>query len=182
MKYSVWSIVGFFLTLSSFILYTLYSIPTAFARITPNDIYQENRSNFQTNLNKIPDPNKKQLVIESDRLLQTINLDICSNLQNQVNKMAAILDEEKRRQKITSTRIAYGVGNTPMDDAEYFVNFAQEAIAYQKSQDYTPQISGSLKAGVVGSLNNLLSDLNILQGKVLKAKSETQTALDYYEK
>lgn len=97
--------------------------------------------------------------------------------------MAAILEEEKSRQHITSTTVAYGQGSTPLEEAEYYLNYAEEAVAYQKIQDYTPQIqSGNLSSGVQSSLNRLTSDLGVLQNKVLKAKLEINTALNYYEK
>ena len=161
----------------------LFITPSIQARVTPNDLYQENRTQFETNLSKISDPQKKQQVIKADQLIQTINQDICANFDQEINKMSAILEEEKRRQNINSTRVAYGSGNTPMDNAEYYLNYAEEAVAYQKIQDYTPQISGGhLSGGIQSSLNNLLSDLSVLQGKILKAKSEINNALNYYEK
>ncbi len=117
---------------------------------------------------------------EANQLPKTINENVSNNFSQDVTKIAAILDEEKRRQNITSVRVAYGMGITPMDSAEYYVNFAAEAIAYQKIQDYTP--SSNSASSIQNSLNNLISNLTILQGKVLKAKSETQTVLNYYEK
>ena len=159
----------------------IFSATPAFARTTPNDIYQQDRSQFNAGLARITDPTKRQKVVDADATIKTINQDVCIGFDTEVNKMAAILDEEKARQKVTATRVAYGQGDTPLDTAEYYLNYAEEAVAYQKIQDYTPSLSGS-SYGVSESLDNLLGSLSVLQGKLLKAKTEINTALNYYEK
>lgn len=117
---------------------------------------------------------------EVSGLLKDINHNICTNFDSDLNKMAAILDQEKTRQHITQTRVAYGMGDTPMDSAGYYLNYAAEAVAYQKVQDYTPKSLTSESAQE--SLDNLISSLTTLSGKVLRAKTEIRKALDYYEK
>lgn len=152
------------------------------ARVTPNDIYQQTRADFTANLSKISDPVKRQLVVQADETLKDINQRVCNRWENDLNKMAAILDEEKSRQKVTKTIVAYGQGNTPLDDAAYYLNYAAEALAYQKSQDYTPYISNSnLAAAINNSSANLRSSLAVLQSKILRAKAEVKKAIDYYE-
>lgn len=153
------------------------------ARVTPNDIYQQTRADFEANLNKVSDPNQKQQIIQADQDLNQINQTVCQRFDIDIAKMAAILEEEKSRQNITSNVVAFGMGNTPMDSAEYYLNYAQEAVAYQKIQDYTPQIgSGNYKQALTNSMNNLQSSLETVQGKILRAKTEVKKALDYYEK
>lgn len=166
-----------------FLILFLLSFPvTVFARTNPNDIYQENKFQFENNLAKISDPHKKELVINANQMLKDLNLSECQKFDTDINKMAAILDEEKSRQNVSKTTAAFGSLNTPLDTAEYYLTFAAEAVAYQKVQDYTPQISGSLSAGVNESINSLEANLNTTQAKVTKAKEEIQKALDYYEK
>lgn len=161
-----------------------FFIPSAvFARITPEDIYQAKRAEYEKNLLTIEDPLKKQAIQNSDQLLKEINLQVCSRFDIDVAKMAAILEEEKARQHITATVVAYGQGDTPLDTAAYYVNFAAEAVAYQKIQDYTPQIQkNNLGKSVSISKANLKASLQTLQGKIIRAKKETQKAIDYYEK
>lgn len=115
-------------------------------------------------------------------MLKDLNQSECAKMDNDVNKMAAILEEEKRRQNVSKTTAAFGGLNSPLDSAEYYLTFAAEAVAYQKAQDYTPQISGNLSAGVNESINSLEANLNATQGKVITAKTYLQKALDYYEK
>lgn len=156
---------------------------TVFARVTPNDIYQQRQESYQSALAKISDPHKKQLVVKAGSDLKEANRIACARFDVDINKMAAILDEEKRRQDITKTVVAYGQGNTPLDSAAYELNYAEEAVAYQKAQDYTPNISnGNLAAAVQVSDNELKADLNMLRGKMLTAKLELNRALNYYEK
>ncbi len=163
------------------ILFLLFPT-TVFARTDPNAVYQETRSQFENNLARISDPHKKELVAKADQLLGDLNQSECQKFDNDINKMAAILDEEKRRQNVNKATAAFGGLNTPLDSAEYYLTYAEEAVAYQKIQDYTPQISGNLQSGVSGSINNLESDLNTTQTKVMTAKLKIQQALDYYEK
>lgn len=152
---------------------------SVFARITPDDIYKQTRSNFETNLAKISDPAKKQLVTQADWELKNINQAVCDRFEKDLDKMAAILDEEKSRQGITKTVVAYGQGSTPLDSAAYSLNYAAEALAYQRSQDYTPNISGTNLAGAISNSSaNLKYNLKILHGKILKAKAEVKKAIN----
>lgn len=153
-----------------------------FARITPEDIRQQNRAIFETNLSKIQDSQKKQIIISADKELVNINQKVCDRFQLDLDKMAAVMDELKRRQNVTKTVVAYGQGNTPLDTAAYYLNYAAEALAFQRSQDYTPSIATNPVFGINNSAANLKSNLQILQGKILRAKSEVQKAVNYYEK
>lgn len=157
-----------------------FNFTPVFARVTPDDLLQQKKADFQTNLEKIKDNQKKQAVIKADLTLQEINQQVCLRFQEDLNKMAAILDEEKRRQNVTKTIVAYGQGNTPLDAAAYSLNFAAEALAYQKAQNYTPNISGGNLSGAVNtSSGNLRSDLGVLKGKILNAQAAIKKALDY---
>lgn len=165
------------LMLTSFFL----SPSQIFGRVTPNDIYQQKQEQYQTALAKITDPAKKKAVEQANQMLKDVNQLVCQRFDTDINKMGAILDELKRRQGINKTVVAYGQGDTPLDQAEYYLNYAAEAVAYQKSQDYTPNISGgNLKGGVTYSMSQLSGNLNVLQGKLLKAKAEVGIALNYY--
>lgn len=153
------------------------------ARVTPEDIYQQKRSDFTDSLSKIQDQKKKQTVISADQELKKINQSVCNRFQVDIDKMAAILEEEKLRQGATKTIVAYGQGSTPLDSAAYYLNYAAEALAYQKIQDYTPNISESnLAGGINNSSGNLRNNLEILQGKIFRAKTEMKKAITYYEK
>lgn len=149
-----------------------------FARTTPEDIYQEKRTVYEEQLNKIDDVQTKEKIIKADKLLNEINQTVCSRFDSDIAKITAILEELKRREDVTETLVAYGQGNGALDNAAYWVNYAAEAIAYQKIQDYTPQINPSNPAaGITTSQTNLRSSLVGLQQKIIKAKAEIKKAL-----
>lgn len=155
----------------------------SFARVTPNEIYQEKRTNFEKNLTQIEEPEKKELVIKTDQMLKDINQKVTKRLDQDIEKLAAILEEEKSRQGVNNTIVAFGRGDSLLDSAAYYINFAHEAIAYQKIQDYTPNLtSGNIDYALNLSLSNLKSNLKTLQNKMIKAKLELKKALEYYEK
>lgn len=164
-----------------FILAFLISIVNPFvsyARTTPEDIYQEKRAVFETQLSKISDSRTKEKIIKADKMLGEINQKVCERFDEDIAKITAILEEIKRRKGVTETVVAFGQGDTPLDSAAYWVNYAQEAIAYQKIQDYTPQINPSdFSSGIAASQANLKSSLIGLQQKIIKAKNEVKKTL-----
>jgi hypothetical protein len=165
------------------ILVNLFIAPSTFARVTPEDIYQQTRANFENNLSKIQDAQKKQSILSADTELKNINQIVCNRFQLDVDKLSAILEEEKSRQNVTKTVVAYGQGNTKLDTAAYYLNYAAEALAYQRIQDYTPAIgSGNYASVINNSAANLKSNLGILQNKILRAKAEVKKAINAYEK
>lgn len=166
-----------------FLLITLFRPIDIYGRVTPNDFYQQKRAEFESRLQLINDADKRQKVIQADQLLNQINQKVCQRFDEDVTKLAAIMEELRRRKGIKETAVAFTGNRTPIQEADYWVNFAQEAIAYQKIQSYTPQFRS--EAGVVSSVtssaNRLRSDLGVLRNKVLRAKGEVKKALDYYE-
>jgi hypothetical protein len=168
---------------TAFLTVTLSFPFVAQARITPNDIYQQKRAEFDATVSRLPDQSKKDRILKADRTLKTINQTVTRRFDDDIARMSAILEELKSRENVTDNVVAFGSGDTPIDTAAYDLNFAAEAVAYQKIQDYTPQFSGSnIDAGIANSQANLRSNLITLRGKVLRAKSELQKALEYYEK
>lgn len=97
--------------------------------------------------------------------LSVVNQKVCFRFEEDMNKLAAIMEEVRDRNGITETRVAFGGSDTPIKSADYWINYAAEAIAFQKAQKYTSQ-------------NQLKSSLEILKGKALKAKSAVGKAID----
>ena len=90
--------------------------------------------------------------------LDQINQKVCNRFEEDTARLAAIMNELRSRQGITETRVAFGGSDTPIKQADYWINFAAEAIAYQRAQNYS-------------NTGGLRSSLQTLAGKVLKAKS-----------
>lgn len=102
---------------------------------------------------------------QSADALYQVNQKVCDRFQEDVNKLAAIMDEQRERKGITETRVAFGGSDTPIKAADYWVNFGAEAVAFQRVQKYS-------------SKQELRSSLEVLKGKLLRAKNEVRKALD----
>lgn len=97
--------------------------------------------------------------------LDSTNQTVCNRFEEDVSRLAAIMEEVRSRVGIKETRVAFGGVDTQIETADYWITFAAEAIAYQRSQKYTT------KAG-------LRSSLEVLKGKVLRAKTEVRKAVN----
>ncbi len=98
--------------------------------------------------------------------LDLINQNVCTRFDGDVSRLAAIMDQLKDRKGITETRVAFGGSDTPIKSADYWVNFAAEAIAFQRVQKYS-------------SKNELRYSLEGLKNKLLQAKTGVRQALEY---
>ena len=97
--------------------------------------------------------------------LDQINQKVCTRFEEDMSRLAAIMEEVRNRKGITETRVAFGGVDTPIKSADYWITYSAEAIAYQRAQKF------SSKAG-------LRSSLEVLKGKVLRAKNEVRKALN----
>src|SRR3989344_4671505 len=69
--------------------------------------------------------------------LDEVNQKVCTRLEDDLSKMAAIMEEVRRRQGIIETMVAFGGVDTPIKSADYWITYAAEAIAYQRAQKYS---------------------------------------------
>lgn len=97
--------------------------------------------------------------------LDQMNQRVCDRFEMDLSKMAAIMEEVRERKGIKETRVAFGGIDTPIKSGDYWVNFAAEAVAFQRVQKYSSE-------------NGLRSSLEVLKGKVLKAKTEVGKAIN----
>lgn len=97
--------------------------------------------------------------------LDQINQNVCSRFEGDMVKLAAIMEELRRRKGITETRVAFGGVDTQIKSADYWITSAAEAIAYQRAQKYSSQ-------------SQLRNSLEVLRNKILNAKKEVRKALD----
>ena len=93
-----------------------------------------------------------------------LNQKVCNRFEVDLNRLAAIMEELKMRKGITETRVAFGGVDTPIKSADYQITYAAEAMAFQRAQKYS-------------SKERLKSDLGVLAGKVLRAKTAVGKAL-----
>lgn len=97
--------------------------------------------------------------------LEEVNQKVCDRFEEDVSRLAAIMEEVRNRKGITETRVAFGNVDTQIETADYWITYTAEAIAFQRAQKYS-------------SKNQLRSSLEVLKGKVLRAKTEVGKALD----
>lgn len=96
--------------------------------------------------------------------LDSINQKVCNRFEEDVSRLAAIMEEVRNRAGIKETRVAFGGIDDAIKSADYQITFAAEAIAYQRAQKYS-------------TVKQLRSQLEVLSGKVLRAKAEVGKVL-----
>lgn len=96
--------------------------------------------------------------------LYSINQKVSSRFEEDVSRLAAIMEEVRERKGIKETRVAFGGIDDAIKSADYWITFAAEAIAFQRAQKFS-------------SSTTLRSSLEVLKGKVLKAKAEVAKTL-----
>lgn len=97
--------------------------------------------------------------------LDDVNQKVSGRFEADTVKLAAIMEELRRRKGITETRVAFGGVDTQIESADYWITSAAEAIAFQRVQKF-------------GSQNELRYSLETLKNKVLQAKTEVRKALN----
>lgn len=97
--------------------------------------------------------------------LDEVNQKVCSRFEEDMSRLAAIMEEVRRRKGITETRVAFGGIDDAIKSADYQITYAAEAIAFQRAQKYA-------------TASRLRSQLEVLKGKVLRAKTEVGKALN----
>ncbi|MCR4306203.1 MAG: hypothetical protein NUV73_03920 [Candidatus Daviesbacteria bacterium] len=97
--------------------------------------------------------------------LDQINQKVSNRLEGDILKLAAIMEELRRRKGIQETRVAFGGVDTKIESADYQVTYVAEALAFQRAQKFS-------------SKAQLRNNLEVLRGKILRAKTEVGKALD----
>lgn len=97
--------------------------------------------------------------------LNQINQKVCNRFEEDLSKLAAIMEELRRRKGITETRVAFGGVDTQIKSADYQITYVAEALAFQRAKKYS-------------SKAELRSSLEVLKNKILKAKNEVRKALN----
>lgn len=105
------------------------------------------------------------VIVSASIDLNQINQKVCAWFEEDVSRMAGIMEEVKRRQGITETRVAFGGSDTLIKNADYWVTYAAEAIAFERAQKYS-------------SNSQLRFSLEGLKAKVLRAKLEVGKVLN----
>lgn len=100
----------------------------------------------------------------ADLNLEQVNQKVSERFEGDLRKLSAIMEELRKRKGITETRVAFGGVDTQIKNADYWITYAAEAVAFQKAQKYS-------------SKDELRISLEGLKNKILKAKQEVRYAL-----
>lgn len=96
--------------------------------------------------------------------LNQINQKVCNRFEEDVSRLAGIMEEVRNRAGITETRVAFRGIDDAIKSADYQITYVAEAIAYQRAQK-------------ISSIGGLKSNLEVLKNKVLNAKREVAKAI-----
>ena len=113
----------------------------------------------------LPTSNYPLLTIHAASSLDEVNQKVSNRFEEDVSRMAAVMEELRERKGIKETRVAFGGIDNQIKSADYWITYAAEAIAFQRSKK--PDSQTTLK-----------SQLNTLAGKVIRAKNEVKKALN----
>lgn len=97
--------------------------------------------------------------------LNKVNQKVGDRFEEDLSKLAAVMEEVRRRKGITETRVAFGGVDTPIKSADYQITYAAEALAFQQAQKYSSQ-------------RQLKYSLEVLKNKILQAKNEVAKAIE----
>lgn len=97
--------------------------------------------------------------------LDQVNQKVCDRFEEDTSRLAGIMDEVRERLGITETRVAFGGIDDAIKSADYQITYVAEAIAFQRAQKYS-------------TAKQLRFQLEVLKGKVLRAKAQVAKALD----
>lgn len=98
--------------------------------------------------------------------LDLVNQKVCNRFEEDVARLAGIMEELRSRKGITETRVAFGGVETLIESADYQITYAAEAVAFQRAQKFS-------------SNSQLKYNLETLRNKIMAAKNAAAKALDY---
>jgi hypothetical protein len=166
----------FFLPLLLFSLITFHlSLSPIQARTTPQETVDQQKADFDQRT-KNYSPQNKQKLLDYQQKIADLNKKITDDWEKNLFRQGQILEEYTSRKKINLAMGSKdGINRNlqdPIQNAQYWLNFAHEAVAYQASQKYliTPTAESSINSNITSKISSLQSDLTGLKAKVLKSQ------------
>ncbi len=156
------------------LLLLVISTPAVYARITPEDIYNEKRQAYESKRQTYSLENQKKLDAY-EKEIKSLNSFITSELENNTLRQGEILDEYIIRNNIPTVPETDGIKRNlddPVENARYWITYAHEAIAFQAAKNYLFGLTGetSINKDIIIQIQALQADTGVLKGKVEKSK------------
>lgn len=160
-----------------FILVTLVGFNfagPAFARTTPEDIYNEQLQGYEAKRQTFSLENQKKLD-QYQQEIKNLNTFITGELEHNTLRQGEILNEYILRNDIPTVPETDGIRRNltdPVENARYWITYAHEAIAYQAAKNYLFSLSSeaNIDRDITLQINALQGDTGVLKGKVEKSK------------
>lgn len=139
-----------------FLLTTNYLPPTIHARVTPEDIVNEQKSAYEQTLGNYS-PVNRQKVESFSKKIADFNAEKTYALELIAQRQGEILDEYVRRNNIKEDGGADGINRSsdPVAVTRIEITRAHEAIAYQAAKVYIPNLTS--EANIKSDSLNLIS-------------------------
>lgn len=156
-------------------LFTLHlPLFPAFARTTPEDIYNEKLASYEAKRQTYSLETQKKLNLYQDEI-KALNAFVTTELENNTLRQGEILDEYIRRNDIPTVPETDGIRRNlqdPVENARYWITYAHEAIAFQAAKNYLFSLTGesNINKDIIIQIQALQADTGILKGKVEKSK------------
>lgn len=156
------------------LLLLVISTPFAYARTTPEDIYNEKRQAYESKRQTYSLENQKKLDAYEQEI-KNLNNFVTSELENNTLRQGEILDEYIIRNNIPTVPETDGIKRNlddPVENARYWITYAHEAIAFQAAKNYLFGLTGeaSINKDIIIQIQALQADTGVLKGKVEKSK------------
>lgn len=147
------------------LLFFILFPPITYARVTPEDIINSQRQEYQARVKNYSAQNQQSLENLQKRLAQ-VNSKRSLELDQNMVLQGLILEEYQSRHP----------KDTKIEDTRYWVTFAHEAVAYQQAKIYIPDLSSesAIKSDIGRVINLFKSDLNSTRAKVIKSQKLLQ--------
>lgn len=154
---------------------------SVFARTTPEDIYNEKLSIYESKRQTYSLENQKKLDQYQEEI-KILNTFITSELENNTLRQGEILNEYILRNNIPTVPETDGIKRNlsdPAENARYWITYAHEAIAFQAAKNYMFGLTGetNINKDIVIQIQALQADTGVLKGKVEKSKQALLTLL-----
>src|SRR3989344_4434479 len=156
------------------LLPTTYNLKPASARTTPEDIYNEKRQAYESRRQTYSLENQKKLD-QFEQEIKNLNAVITLELENNTLRQGEILNEYILRNNIPTVPETDGIKRNlddPVENARYWITYAQEQIAFQAAKNYLFSLTGeaNINRDIVVQIQALQAETGVLKGKVEKSK------------
>lgn len=134
------------------------------ARVTPEDIVNERKAEYNSRVKNYSSSNKKRLE-EFNKKIHELNWKVCAELEENMARQGQILDEYQERNG--------GVETESMKNSRYWITYAHEAVAYQAAKVYVYNLTGetNVNKDILSAINQMNAEIVTLKGKVTKSQN-----------